>query len=177
MLTKGGDELIMKPANEVCADALETFPAVFLCHLGCLTLLCHSGSRCDGLCRFTWRSGLGNDGLDWFGGWFGWLLGFRLLLVAGRFGWGDAGLDLLLLLLLVLRSLGWFWKGDFGPRGVECHLDLIRSRAAHLWLVHSWSLAGVVELPHIPHDLSEEVPRVAVVWSAEVRFALEVAPV
>lgn len=105
---------------------------------------------------------LGNDGLDWFGGWFGWLLWFRLLLVAGSFGRGDA-LDLLLLLLLVLRSLGRFWNGDFGPRGIEHHLDLIRSRAAHLRLVDPWSLAGVVELPHVPHDLSEKVQRVLVV--------------
>jgi len=50
-----------------------------------------------------------------FNVWFGWFLFFRLLLVAGRFGRGDAGLDLLLLLLLVLRSLGRFWNRDFGP--------------------------------------------------------------
>lgn len=60
---------------------------------------------------------------------------------------------------------------------MERHLDLIRSRAAHLRLVYPWSLAGVVELPQVPHDLSEEVPRVVVIRFAEVRFAKEITPV
>lgn len=103
-------------------------------------------------------------------------MGFKLLL-GGRFGRGDAGLNLLLVLLLVLRRLSRFWDRVFRPRIVEHHLDLIRSRAAHLWLVNLRPLAGVVELPQVPHDLSEVVPRVVVIRLAEVGFAQEITPV
>lgn len=46
-----------------------------------------------------------------------------------------------------------------------------------MWLVDPWSLAGVVKLLHVPHDLSKVMPRVVAICFAQVRFAQEIAPV
>lgn len=40
-----------------------------------------------------------------------------------------------------------------------------------------WALAGVLELPEVPHELDEEVPGVFVVGAAGVRHAQVFAPV
>lgn len=64
--------------------------------------------------------------------------------------------------------------GSLRPGG---HLGFIGGFLAHMWAVNLVSLAGMAQLPHVPHNLGEVVASVSVVGPAEVGFALKVAGV
>jgi len=160
---------VLEPADEVGAHSLEALPAVLRGDAGCFTLalLCGASSGLPrlgggllGLGALAW---LGFDGL--------WLRldSFRSSgrLSLGRDHW----------FTLLLDGLGRLRGGGLGPGGQEGHLGLFRVLLAHLWAVDFGSLAGVAQLPHVPHHLGEVVARVEVVRAAQVGFALEVTVV
>lgn len=70
--------------------------------------------------------------------------------------------------------------GGVGPRGrgrLEDHLRVVGGFLAHVRPEEPGALAGVAQLPQVPHDLDEEVARVLVVGAAGVRRAQVLAPV
>lgn len=157
----------MEPADDVAADALEALPAVLRGEAGRfgLGLLCGTGSGLPRLVgcllvvgALAWQ-GLGGLRLDRFGSGDGLVLGRRC-----RF-------------TLLRDRLGGLGSGGFGPGGHEGHLGIVGVFLAHGWAVESGSLAGVAQLPHVPHHLGEVVAGVEVVGAAQVGFALEVAVV
>lgn len=160
---------VLEPADKVGADTLETLPAVLGGEAGGsgVRLLCGTSS---GLPR-SGGSFLGLGALAWLG-----LDGLLL----GLYGFG--GSDGLALgrhhwFTRLLSGLGGLWGGGLGPRGQEGHLGVVRVFLAHGWAVDFGSLAGVGQLPHVPHHLGEVVARVEVVSTAQVGFALEVTVV
>lgn len=123
-------------------------------------------------------------GLARLGGGLPGLVGFARLglgwlrLGLGRFrggGWlGLGGHRWFALVLAGLRRLG---GGGLGPGGQEGHLGVLGVLLAHLGAVDLRPLAGVAQLPHVPHHLGEVVARVEVVGTAQVGLALEVTVV
>ena len=160
---------VLEPADEVAADAVEALPAVLGGDARCfgVGLLCGTSSGLPGLGGGL----LGLGALAWLG-----LGGLRLGLDGFRSTDGF-GLGRRHWFTLLLDRFGGFRGGGLGPGGQEGHLGLVGVFLAHLWTVNFGSLAGVAQLPHVPHHLGEVVARVEVVSTAQVGFALEVAVV
>ncbi|TNN89628.1 hypothetical protein EYF80_000231 [Liparis tanakae] len=169
---------VLEPADEVGADALEALPAVLggdAVGFG-FGLLCGAsgglpglGDDLLGLGALAWLGLGGLLGLDGFRSSDGLVLGrhrrfTRLLNRLGGLGRGGLG-------------HGGLGHGGLWPGGQEGNLGLVRVFLAHGRAVDSGSLAGVAQLPHVPHHLGEEVARVEVVGAAQVGLALEVAVV
>jgi len=159
---------VLEPADEVGADALEALPAVLGGDAGGFgfRLLCGTsrglprlGDGFLGLGALAWLGLGGLLGLDRFRSGDGLVLGWH-----SRFTW-------------LLDRLGGLGHGGLWPGGQEGNLGLVRVFLAHGRTVDFGSLAGVAQLPHVPHHLGEEVARVAVVGAAQVGLALEVAVV
>lgn len=141
---------VLEPVDDVGADAVEALPAV---------LSGETGSRGIGhLCGTR-------DDLHG-------LLGRPPDVIA--FAWRRLdGLGLSGFTLL-LDGFGHF-DGHPGSGRQEGHLGFIWVFPAHMWAVNLVSLAGMAQLPHVPHNLGEVVARVGDVGPAEVGFALKVA--
>lgn len=158
---------VLEPADDVAADAVEALPAV---------LGSEAGRFGVGLIRGT-GCGLGGLGSCLLGlGALAWQGLHRLWL--DRLGSGDRlRLDGRYRFTLIWDRLGGLRSGGLGPGGQESHLRIIGVFLAHLRTVESRSLAGVAQLPHLPHHLGKVVAWVEAVGTALVGFALEVAVV
>lgn len=158
---------VLEPADDVAADAVEALPAV---------LGSEAGRFGVGLIRGTGR-GLGGLGSCLLGlGALAWQ-GLHRLRLDGLGSGHGLRLDGRYRFTLLWDRLGGLRSGGLGPRGQESHLRIIGVFLAHLWTVESRSLAGVAQLPQLPHHLGEVVARVEAVGAALVGFALEVAVV
>lgn len=154
---------VLEPVDDVGADSVEALPAVLgreaggdgLGRLrGALGDLRGLMGRPPDVSAFP-RRGLGGLVLHRFGG-GGRLRLSGLALLQGRLGGPGGGL---------------------GPGGQEGHLGFVGVFLAHVGAVKLVTLAGVAQLPQVPHDLDEVVARVGGVGPAEVGPALEVAGV
>jgi len=193
--------LVTEPANKVCAESVEALPTV-LCGQARRHRLADLRGSGGGRAGFA-RLGGGFPGLaDRLAGSpaLG-LGGLRLRLGRLRLGGlvrsGRAGLGGYRRSALVLPGLGDSVAeggaaggggggagGGGGGRGgrlrpgcQEGHVSLVGVLFAHLGAVDALSLAGVVQLTQLPHQLCEVVTRVVAVGPAEVGLALEVTVV
>lgn len=143
---------VLEPIDDVGADAVEALPAVLIGETGGCGIGHLRGTRYD-------LHGLLGRPPDVAA------LAWRRL-----YGLGRSGFTLL---------LDWFGHLDSRPGsgGQEGHLGFIWVFPAHMWTVNLVSLAGMAQLPQVPHNLDEVVARVSGEGPAGVGFALKVAGV